>query len=103
MREIDEYIRLAEEWGRSLDGNYIKHRNSLRDQIQAAFETIVSQSKQSELFSKVDRVSEPVRFFMAAHATELDPEMAKRTYTELMKSTQPFIAVNSKFLLAELT
>lgn len=103
MNPVDEYIRLAESWGTSMDDGDSDTANSLYDRIQEAFHRLCQMNQENELFDRADATNDAACFFIASHLKERDQPRAIRLYERLTRSSQWFVAMSAEHILSEMT
>lgn len=103
MNAIDNYIRLAEAWGVSLENGESSTANSLHDRIQDIFQYLCRTKQENGLFERADTVSGAACFFIASHLKERDPSRATRLYERLTSASLPFVGLSAKQALSEMT
>ena len=102
MNAVDEYIRLAESWGASLEDGDSDTANLLYDRIQDAFQYLCQTKQEKPLFDRADSVNDAACFCIASHIKENDHSRAVTLYERLTRSSQPFISMSAKHILSEL-
>lgn len=102
MSTIDEYIRLASDWGSAMDEGDSDKANLLHDHIQKLFEHIRETQNEWALFEQAGQVGDEACFFIASHLKDRDKARAIALYSRLEQSSKPFVAVSAKYILKEL-
>ena len=102
MSTIDEYIRLASDWGLAMNKGESDTANLLHDHIQKLFEDICNAQNESMLFDRADLVSDEACFFIASHLKNRDEPRAIALYDRLERSSKPFVAISAKYILKDL-
>jgi hypothetical protein len=103
MNAVDEYIRLADAWGASMEDGDSDAANSLHDRIQEVFQYLCQTKHENDLFDRTDTTNDAACFFIASHLKERDQRRAIGLYERLTRSSQPFVAMSAKYILSEMT
>jgi hypothetical protein len=101
MNAVDEYIRLAESWGASMQDGDSDTANSLYDRIQQAFQRLCQMNQENELFDRADTTSDAACLFIASHLKERDQPRAIKLYQRLARSSEWFVAMSAQHILSE--
>jgi hypothetical protein len=99
MNSIEEYFRLAEEWGAFMSEGDSDNANRLHQQIQDVFQKILKEKKENDLFDRVDTVGDVACFWIASHLKKANPSKARTLYDRLCRSSYPFVSLSAKWIL----
>jgi hypothetical protein len=103
MNLVDNYIRLADAWGASMQQGDSKTANRLHDRIQEIFQQLCQRQQEQALFDKADTATDAPCFWIASHLKDRDRSRAIALYQRLARSSEPFVSLSAEYILAELT
>jgi len=102
MNAVDEYIRLADAWERSMEEGDSDTANTLHDRLLEVFQSISRKKQEDALFDRADTTNDAACFFIASHLKERDARRALGLYERLIRSPHPFIVMSAKHIVKEM-
>jgi len=100
---VEDYVRLAKEWGEAMNSCDSSTANAIHDRIQQLHQRIVETRMEGFLLDHLNDENDLVSFFVASHVKERDTSRALPVYERLSHSSLPFIALSAKWILKEIS